>query len=244
MCHNAGACGVNKVVGAYMKDFNMDRFSTPGLYLLMPDGETITLTHEAITATTQMLLDDPTAIPEHVRSATEYKPCDICPERDRAVICHAIMPTLPFFDDVDRYMSYDKVTAIYREVDSDFVVVSETTMQDALQFITILSLIHHCEVGQQYTAYFEGINPLMPLPEIGRAVFLNIYFASRGDLTLAAQIADEMSANILHTARCQTERLRLISRGDAFLNAFVSTELITHFVMNELHDHLEGVQKE
>jgi hypothetical protein len=44
-----------------------------------------------------------------------------------------------------------------------------------------------------------------------------------------------MSKEILETARCQMKRLRLISSRDAFLNAFVNTELITRFVVKELN---------
>ena len=218
-----------------MKPLDISLFETPGLYLLLPDGTRVVLTREVIEKTTRALLDDPDAVPAHVRQAAEYQACSICPERDTAEICHAILPTLPFLEDIDRYMSYDKVTAVYREVDAGYIVVSETTMQNALQFVTILSLIHYCEVGQQYAEYFTGVNPLMPLESIGKAVFLNVYLACQGDVEQATALIDAMSKDILETARCQIKRLRLISSRDAFLNAFVNTELITRFVVKELN---------
>ncbi len=218
-----------------MKQLDIASFSTPGLYLLFPDEKRLVLTREGIEKTTRALLDDPDAIPPHVRKATDYKPCSNCPERDTAEICHAIMPTLPFFDDIDRYMSYDRVSAVYREEGEAYIVASDTTMQDALQFVTILSLMHYCEVGQQYEKFFRGVNPLMSIPSIGKAVFLNIYLAAQGDTERAKAIIDSMSRDILETAKCQTARLRLISARDAFLNAFVNTELITHFVVKELN---------
>lgn len=144
------------------------------------------------------------------------------------------MPTLPFFDDIDRYVSYDRVTAVYRDSEEATLIVSETTMANALQFVTILSLTSYCEVGKAYEPFFKGVNPLMPLDKIGKAVFQNIYLAAKGNIKQAQKMVTKMSEEILHVAQCQTKRLRLISNRDAFLNAYVNTELITHFVSNEL----------
>jgi len=220
-------------------NLDISTFPDPGLYLLLPDGERLVLTRKSIEKTTRAMLDAPEIIPEHVRAATEYKPCDICPERDRAEICHAIMPTLPFFDDIDRYMSYDMVTAVYREGEEEVFVVCNARMADALQFVTILSLMSYCEVGQQYERYFEGINPLMPVDKIGKAVFLNIYLESEGDVGCVENVITKMSENILHTARCQTARLNLICKRDSFINAFVNTDLIFQYIKNELRHHIE-----
>ena len=223
-----------------METIDFSTFTEPGLYLLLPNGEQLALTRRAIEETTHVILADPNAIPTHIRAATEYAPCDICPERDTAVICHALMTTLPFFDDIDRYVSYDRVTAVYRDSEASAFIISETTMAMALQFVTILSLTSYCEVGREYGQYFKGINPLMPLNEIGKAVFQNIYFAVKGDVEKLQEVISEMSQNILHVARCQTERLQLISKGDAFANAFVNTDLITSFVNIELKAFLSG----
>lgn len=222
-----------------MLNLDTSAFPDPGLYLLLPDGGRLVLTRESIEKTTRAMLDAPDSIPAHVRAATEYKPCDICPERDSAEICHAIMPTLPFFDDIDRYMSYDMVTAVYREGEEEVFVVCKSRMADALQFVTILSLMNYCEVGQQYGLYFEGVNPLMPVDKIGKAVFLNIYLESEGDIDSIQNIINKMAENILHTAKCQTARLNLICKRDAFINAFVNTDLIIQYIKNELRNYIK-----
>lgn len=217
-----------------MANIDVSKYSEPGLYLLFPNGEELALTRQAINAATKSILDDPDAIPPHIRSAAEYPPCDICPERRTAVICHALMTTLPFFDDIDRYVSYDRVTAVYRDSEEETLIVRETTMANALQFVTILSLTSYCEVGKAYEPFFKGVNPLTPLNRIGRAVFQNIYLAEKGNIEQTQKRITKMSQELLHVAQCQTKRLRLISNRDAFVNAFVNTELITHFVSNEL----------
>lgn len=209
-------------------------FAEPGIYLLWPDGNRLALTRRFIESWTETMLNDPLRIPQEVRAATTYKPCDICPERDKATICHAIMPPLPFTGDIDRYMSYDSVTAIYRDEADNVINVVETTMQEALKFIAILSLTQYCEVGKKYGMYFLGVNPLMPPPDIAAAVYRHIFLAAGGDMAQVSKIIQTMRDEILLVTRCQMERLRLICANDAFLNAFVSTYNITELLFDEL----------
>ncbi len=223
-----------------MHDCDISSFPDPGLYLLLPDGERIVLTHREIEKSTDSILNDREALPESMRSAADYKPCEICPERDTAVICHAIMPTIPFFDDIDRYMSYDEVTAVYREKDSKSIIVSETTMAEALKFITILSLSDYCEVGNKYLRYFSGVNPMMPADKIAKVVFKNIFLESRGNIERVQEKVYVMSDEILHTAKCQVARLNLICSRDAFVNAYVNTDLITSFIKKEMREYISA----
>jgi hypothetical protein len=213
---------------------NTASFTEPGLYLLWPDGNRLDLNRTFIASWTEAMLNDPERIPPAVRAATAYHPCSICPERDHATICHAIIPTLPFTGDVDRYMSYDKVTAIYREADIDVISVVETTMQEALKFIVILSLTQYCEVGRKYGAYFQGINPLMQPPDIAAAVFRQVYLAAGGKLADVSSIILTMREELLLVVRCQIERLHLICTNDAFSNAFVSTYNVTELLFAEM----------
>lgn len=209
-------------------------FPDPGLYLLWPDGTRFDLTHKAITEHMDAMLADPTKIPPHVRAAADYKPCDICPEKDTAVICHSIMTALPFMDEIDRYMSYDRVVAVFREQSCDMLHVTETTMQDALKYVTVLGLVNYCEVGKKYGRYFEGVNPLMDAAQFAAAVFRNIHFELHGDMAKVGELIATMKQEILQTTKCQTQRLRLISRRDAFLNAFVEAHTTTQYLFLEL----------
>ena len=216
----------------------MDAFPEPGLYLLLPGGEWVVMTHHVVETAVCAMLADPDAIPDHIRAAVDYKPCNICPARDTAEICHAIMPVLPFFDALDKYLSHEAVTAVYR--DEIGLSVTETTMQSALTYITVLSLTQYCEVGQEYGCFFEGVNPLMPSDQIARFVFQSIFLASDGDLTKVRNAIATISVNLLETARCQVKRLSLISGRDSLQNAFVNTEMIMQFVEIEFEKYLEG----
>lgn len=227
--------------GATMEAVDFTLCAEPGLYLLWPDGNRMGLTRAYIDSCTQRMLADPYSIPLSVRAAAAYRPCDICPERDQAVICHAIMPVLPFLAEVDRYLSYDRVTAVYREEGSDILNVVETTMHEALKFICILSVIQYCEVGHQYQPYFARVNPLMPPDDLAAAVYRNIFLEAQGDRERVAVTILRMREELLHTTRCQMARVKLVCQQDAFLNAYVSTYVVIQ-ILFELLDarHLDG----
>ncbi len=216
----------------------------PGLYLLWPDGNRLGLTRAYIDSCTRRMLADPYAIPPSVRAATTYRPCDICPERDRAVICHAIMPVLPFLAEVDRYMSYDRVTAVYREDGSDILSVVETTMQNALKFICILSVTQYCEVGHQYHRFFAGVNPIMPPVDMANYVYRNIFLNAQGNRERVALTILRMQEQLLHTTRCQMARVKLVCKQDAFTNAYVSTYAVIQILFSMLDTyHHKGLEQ-
>ncbi len=224
-----------------MKILDLTRYDEPGLYLEMPDGEQVVLTRALIEEKTRSMLDDPNQLSPEVRAAADYQACDICPERETAEICHAIMTTLPFFDEIDRYMSYDRVTAVFRESEGSSLMIRDTTMQGALQYVSILSLMHYCEVGRKYFAFFEGVNPLMPQEQIASAVFRNMYLACEGNMTILVDTLQTMQEELLQTAKCQVKRLQLISKRDAFLNAFVATETTTELMLMQVRNMLTGL---
>ncbi len=226
-----------------MPMIDTNAFPDPGLYLVWPDGRRLDLTRDRIEHLTRAMLDDPTCIPPHVRAAADYQACDICPEKETAEICHSIMTALPFMEEIDRYMSYDTVVAVFRGEDSSILHIVETSMQEALKYVSLLALTHYCEVGRQYGPYFQGIDPLMSPPVIAAAVFRNIYFMAEGDMARVQTLVLKMQEDILQTTRCQANRLRLISARDAFLNAFVATHTTTELVFMELQWHLHRGQK-
>lgn len=213
-------------------------FSEPGLFLVWPDGHRLDLTRARIESHARAMLDDPSRIPANVKAAADYQACDICPQRDTAEICHSIMTALPFMDEIDRYMSYDAVVAVFRGEESDYLHVIETTMQEALKYVSILALTHYCEVGRKYGRYFVGVDPLMPPPTIAAALYRNIYVDALGNMPEIESIIRTMQDEILHTTRCQTKRLRLISKRDAFLNAFVATHTTAELLFMELRRRL------
>lgn len=224
-----------------MQPLDPDAFTEPGLYLLPPEGEWLVLTRSEIEHRMQAMLDDPAAIPPSTRAATAYQPCEICPEKDSAKICHAIMTTLPFAPEIDRYVSYQHVTALYREPSfhedvPGGIYIRTTSMQEALQYVAMLSLLFYCEVGKKYYACFENVNPLMPSDLLSRTVFANIYLHCAGNQQAIETMLTQMTEELLLTARCQIKRLQLICKQDAFINAIVGTHTTVQMLLHNLQE--------
>lgn len=223
----------------------LDDFRVPGLYLMFADGHRLTLTHGAISEVTACYLRDPARIPPRVRQAVQYKPCSICPHQD-AVICHALPTVFPLLEQVDRFLSFDRITAAYREErnttanEEGMLHLVRTTMQRALQHVSILSLIHYCEVGRTYIKYFAGVIPFMDPPTMAERVYQNIYWDLHGDEAAVDRLIATMRGEIDYTVHCQIERLHLICRNDAFINAFVNTHIATQFLAPELLPELRA----
>jgi hypothetical protein len=200
-------------------------FSQPGLHLTFPDGETLSLTTDYIEARACALLADPDKIPRHVQEAAAFHPCQICPQRDSGDTCHAIRPMMAVWEGFDRYASHERVRAVYRNTLDGPAVSTETTMQRALQYVAVLSLLYYCEVGRTYWRYFYGVHPLMDTDEIAVRVYLNMFWACGGDRARTQALIETFHDEITTTARCQMERLRLFCHSDSLLNALVLTEV-------------------
>ncbi len=224
--------------------FLLDDFQEPGLYLLLADGTRVTLTHHTIHEHTEHYLADPALLPPQVRRAVEYQPCKICPTRD-AAICHALPTVFPLLEHVDRFVSHDPVVAAYRAEPGDAAAgmlhVVETTLQRALQHVSILSLLHYCEVGRAYGRYFAGVIPFMDAVTMAGRVYQNLYLELRGDEVAIEKLVAAMRSDLDYTVRCQIERLRLICRNDAFINAFVNMHIATQFLDPALRPALSVV---
>jgi hypothetical protein len=215
---------------------DFEKFKDPGLYLLFDDGLFLPLTRDFIDNMKRRYLRDPRLVPPSVRNAPEYAPCTICPKRDTALICHAIPTVFPFLEEVDRFLSHDSVLAVFRPEPFEtsggdtILHVARTSVQRALQYISILSLMYYCEVGRDYFKYFAGVIPFMdPLMLIER-VYLNMYWDLHGKLPAINALIAKMRADLDITIKCQMDRLHLFCKSDAFLNAFVNTHIATQFL--------------
>jgi hypothetical protein len=147
-------------------DLRLSDFEKEGLYLLFPDSTKLELTKENIEKVTESYWQDLIKIPEDKSKAIEFQKCYFCPHKDKEDICDSIRPVLPFLDIVDRFVSYDKVIAIYKRNEGKLVHVRATTMQDALKYVSILSLLRYNLVLQKYWRYYYGIIPIMSGREV------------------------------------------------------------------------------
>ena len=222
----------------------LERYEEPGLYLLFDDGSELTLTAKEIKATAKRFLADPELLTPDMRRAAHYSPCEICPEKHSAKICHAILPYLPFIESTEHYLSHESVVAAWRAPGDEPLSLMRTDLQQALKYVAMLSLMSYCETGRQYEAYFREVNPLLPPEQIAEAVFRRLHVATAGNLTEMRQVVKRMALELLTTSRCQTRRIALISSSDAFLNAFVNVQTATELLLLDIQSQLEQLEAE
>jgi len=213
-------------------NFRLSDFEKEGLYLLFPDSTRLELTKENIEHVTDRYWQDLTKIPEEMRKAVHFQKCYFCPHKNQEDICDSIRPMLPFLDIVDQYMSYDEVIAVYKGNEDKLLHVKATTMQDALKYVSILSLLRYNLVLQKYWKYYYGIIPIMGGREVAARVYLNMYWFHRGDLEEIKKIIKRFGEELLVSSTNQVKRLNLVCKNDAFVNAFVNTQLVTQFLVN------------
>jgi len=217
----------NRIINLTLSDFEKE-----GLYLLFPDSTKLELTKENIEKVTDSYWQDLTKIPEDKRKAIEFQKCYFCPHKDKEDICDSIRPILPFLDIVDKYVSYDKVIAVYKGNEDKLVHIRATTMQDALKYVSILSLLRYNLVLQKYWKYYYGIIPIMSGREVATRVYLNMYWLHKGDREEIKEMIKRFGEELKVSSTNQVKRLNLVCKNDAFMNSFVNTQLVTQFLIN------------
>jgi hypothetical protein len=206
---------------------DLTQFKDAGVYLVFPDGTKLALTPGEIEERSAIAL---AAISPEAKASPEFQLCTICPMNGTGTTCHAIRPVLAFWEEIDRHASYTPVTAVYRDSASGSVTVEETTLQRALQYLSILGLMYYCEVGKKYWQYLYGVHPLMGTDDVVARVYLNMFWANRGSADKTRALINAFHDEICITTQCQMDRIRLFCSHDAFLNALVLTQLATEFL--------------
>ncbi len=164
-----------------MTNLNLSKIKENRLYLYFQtdNGEKsippIVLTEKAVTQTASIYWNDPDKISPDLKAMKSFQPCSLCSHFEKEVLCLALYPVLSVLESSDNFSSYDKVIAIYKEKDNDIIYVSETDMQNALKYISIMSLIHFCDAGIKYSKYFHGIVPIIKIEDFAKKLYLNIF---------------------------------------------------------------------
>lgn len=220
--------------GVFMKkDYNIEEIRTfleshhdAGLSLLFDDGHEVNLTYDTVRVAAKRLEQDLEAIPPDRRAAAEFSPCRVCPARETAIMCHALPAILPFLDALNPYQSYQPLTVVYVGRDTEdgngVLHMRRTTLQRALQYIAMESVLGYCELGRLYFKYFSGIIPFSSAEAIAERIYANIMLAENGNLAAVSAIIDSMRENLGVTMQCQIKRVRLVSQSDVFVNAFIN----------------------
>lgn len=210
--------------------------SKEGMYLLFPDGETVDIVPGEIDRLAQEYWENPEKIHPKIKELEEFKPCGHCPHHGEDVLCLALKPILPYLENVDHYMSYDRCVAVFSAGDGTPPQVEETTTQQALRYVAILSLIHYCEMGGRYRRYFAGVSPLMETGEISQILYNNIQRKYDDDGIKMEEVVTEFEQEVLESAVCLTTRLKLMCKNDAFINAFVNAQAAIKFVLMDCQE--------
>lgn len=213
-------------------DLRLSDFEKEGLYLLFPDSTRLELTKENIEQVTDRYWQDLTKIPQEMKKAVDFQKCYFCPHINKEDICDSIRPILPFLDIVDQYVSYDKIIAVYKGSEEKLVHIRATTMQDALKYVSILSLLRYNLVLQKYWKYYYGIIPIMGGREVATRVYLNMYWLHKGNLEEMKGMIKRFGEELRVSTTNQVKRLNLVCKNDAFVNAFVNTQLVTQLLIN------------
>jgi len=213
-------------------DLRLSDFEKEGLYLLFPDSTRLELTKENIERVTDRYWQDPAKISPDKKKAIDFQKCYFCPHKNEEDICDSIRPMLPFLDIVDKYVSYDRVIAVYKGSEDKLVHVRSTSMQDALKYVSILSLLRYNLVLQKYWKYYYGIIPIMGGREVATRVYLNMYWLHQGNLEEIKRMIKRFGEELRVSSTNQVKRLNLVCKNDAFVNAFVNTQLVTQFLIN------------
>lgn len=231
--------------GVFMKkDYNieqirdfMESHRDAGLSLLFDDGHEVDLTYSTVHVAAKKLEQDFEAIPADRRAAAEFSPCRVCPARETMIMCHALPAILPFLDALNPYRSHQPLTVVYVERDTKdgngMLHMRRTTLQRALQYIAIESVLGYCEVGRLYFKYFSGIIPFSSAEAIAERIYANIMLAENGNLTAVAAIIDSMREHLAVTIECQIKRVRLVSQSDVFVNAFINLHMALELLRPE-----------
>jgi hypothetical protein len=217
---------------------DIDHYYKEGMYLNWADGRILDLSKENVHRLADEYWNDPSKLPPHVRKDDALKTCSVCPFKGQSVLCSAIKPLLPFLEEIDRFNSYDDVTVVYVQR-RGLVDVCETNMQNALQYVTNMSIFEYCEDAKQYRIYFQGIKPFMGLKETLPHLFLNIYWLNKGDWKKVHTVIDEIRYAVTVTSKNCVERLNLICKRDAFVNAYVKTHILADMLGVNFDEMLE-----
>lgn len=232
----------NKIINLFLNDFEEE-----GLYLIFPDSSRIVLTRNNIQRVTKEFWENPEKISPKAKEAIEFQRCSFCPLKGQKDFCDALRPVLPFLEIIDQYVSFDTVTAVYKGKNKDLYYVADTTMQEALKFVSIMSLMEYCQIGRKYWKYYLGIIPFMSGQEMARSLYLDIYWLNKGDMEAIKKTITLFEEQIRITSGNQIKRMGLICKNDVFMNLFVKmqapTTLLSMNIENSLAKSFDEFEK-
>lgn len=220
-------------------NIRLNDYGQKGLYLHFQDLSRLVLTREVIERTANEFWQDSAKIPPGVKKAREFQRCPHCPLKGENDLCDAIRPVLPFLEKVDKYISFDRVTAVYRGEHPEVLHISDTNMQNALRYVSILSPMFYCQGGRKYWKYFFEVIPLGGAKAIASRIYLNMYRLHNGKKKEIDKVIAGFKEQTRISTQNQVKRLNMLCKNDTFLNAFVNTHIITDVLSMDMDKVLD-----
>ncbi|OGW32447.1 MAG: hypothetical protein A2X59_10985 [Nitrospirae bacterium GWC2_42_7] len=230
----------HKPISKVSLSLTLSDFKQKGLYLIFKDSTVLPLTESNVAEVTRRFWEDPSRISPEVRKHADFHPCAICPEAGNDAICYTLRPVLPFLEDLDRYFSYDRVTAVYRGDEDQILHIAESDMQNALHYICILSFLNYCRVVMCYRKYYHGVIPIMSFAQAVEKIYLNVYWLHKGNKKEISRFLQQFQHDISVTSENATKRLGLICQKDALVNAFYNMRVAVDFLAMEMDNVLSN----
>jgi hypothetical protein len=218
----------------------LSNFSRRGLYIILENLKQIDFTDENIKKITEYYWNDSDKISYSIRKAVDFQRCDFCQlknDNDND-ICNAIKPILPLIDFIKEYKSFDKVTAVYVD-NKNIVHVSYTTMQEALKYLSMISLLDYCLEAKLYKKYYYGVNPLLNPEEIAKRLYINAFWINR-DIIETTKFIKEFTKKMTVTSVNQIKRINQVCQKDSLANAFVNTQLSSMLMSLNIEDSINN----
>lgn len=221
----------DKIINLKLSDFEKE-----GLYLIFPDSTRLELTKDNIEKTSENFWQDASKITPEMKKAIDFQKCYFCPRKNKEDICDSIRPVLPFLDKVDKYVSFDEVIAAYKSNQDGLLHIKKTTMQDALRYVSILSLLRYNMVLRKYWRYYYGVIPLMGGKEVACLIYINMYWQHKGSKEELDSVIAKFREEIRVSSENQVKRMNLVCKNDVLINAFVNTQIVSEFLAMDIED--------
>ncbi len=228
--------------------FIREDFTDPGLYILFKDDNSYHFSPKVIEQLSQEYWGDENKISEKTKGSFEFAKCGFCPDDRSSEICNGLKPLLPLIEMMEKYMSYEEVTAVFRNTDKS-LIVKETTLQVALDYITMLSIMEYCEMTGTFSNYFDGVNPFSnrTVKQTCHQIYLNILHENQGNIAKTIKELNFFAERLKSSSNNRIRRLNLITTSDALANSFVRNTLsaqLLNLKAKNLEKMLEKVQDE
>jgi len=220
-------------------NLKLDSLKKEGLYLIFEDSTIIDLSKENIDKITEDYWKNPQIIFPSLEKKDAFLKDPICSIRKSGYFCDAIRPMFAFLGQLDKYSSFDKVTAVYRGKQENSHTISYCTMQQALKYVSILCSLYYCQAGRTYWKYYWGINPLMDGKAIAERVYLNIFFLNNGDKKTVDETIIKFKEEMEITNRFILSKIRTVVKNDSLVNSVVNALIVTDFLQMNVDEKLK-----